>query len=68
MGTSRISHLHSEIHANVARPPGPLLEDPVLRRLLLILVFAVGLTGHSLVAEHSADASVPRHVARGPSG
>jgi N-acetylmuramoyl-L-alanine amidase/Fibronectin type III domain len=39
------------------------LEDPVLRRLLLILVFAVGLTGHSLVAEHSADASVPRHVA-----
>ena len=33
------------------------------RRLLLILVFAVGLTGHSLVAEHSADASVPRHVA-----
>jgi hypothetical protein len=35
----------------------------VLRRLLLILVFAVGLTGHSLVAEHSADASVPRHVA-----
>ena len=40
----------------------------MLRRLLLILVFAVGLTGHSLVAEHSADASVPRHVARGPSG
>jgi N-acetylmuramoyl-L-alanine amidase/Fibronectin type III domain len=39
------------------------LEDPVLRRLLLILVFAVGLTGASLVAEHSADASVPRHVA-----
>ena len=35
----------------------------MLRRLLLILVFAVGLTGHSLVAEHSADASVPRHVA-----
>jgi hypothetical protein len=35
----------------------------VLRRLLLILVFAVGLTGPSLVAEHSADASVPRHVA-----
>jgi N-acetylmuramoyl-L-alanine amidase/Fibronectin type III domain len=39
------------------------LEDPVLRRLLLILVFAVGLTGPSLVAEHPADASVPRHVA-----
>jgi hypothetical protein len=35
----------------------------VLRRLLLILVFAIGLTGHSLAAEHSADASVPRHVA-----
>ena len=35
----------------------------MLRRLLLILFFAVGLTGHSLVAEHSADASVPRHVA-----
>jgi hypothetical protein len=35
----------------------------VLRRLLLILAFAVGLTGPSLVAEHSADASVPRHVA-----
>jgi N-acetylmuramoyl-L-alanine amidase/Fibronectin type III domain len=35
----------------------------VLRRLLLILVFAVGLTGPSLVAEHPADASVPRHVA-----
>jgi len=35
----------------------------VLRRLLLILFFAVGLTGHSLVAEHSADASPPRHVA-----
>jgi hypothetical protein len=35
----------------------------VLRRLLLILVFAVGLTGPGLVAEHSADASVPRHVA-----
>jgi N-acetylmuramoyl-L-alanine amidase/Fibronectin type III domain len=39
------------------------LEDPVLRRLLLILAFAVGLTGPSLVAQHSADASVPRHVA-----
>jgi hypothetical protein len=39
------------------------LEDPVLRRLLLMLVFAIGLTGHSVVAEHSADASVPRHVA-----
>jgi hypothetical protein len=38
------------------------LEDPVLRRLLLILVLAVGLTGTSLVAGHSADA-VPRHVA-----
>jgi hypothetical protein len=35
----------------------------VLRRLLLILVFAVGLTGPGLVGEHSADASVPRHVA-----
>ena len=35
----------------------------MLRRLLLILVFAIGLTGHGLVAEHSADASVPRHVA-----
>ena len=35
----------------------------MLRRLLLILVFAVGLTGPSLFAEHSADASVPRHVA-----
>jgi hypothetical protein len=39
------------------------LEDPVLRRLLLILVFAVGLTGPGLVAEQSAEASVPRHVA-----
>jgi hypothetical protein len=39
------------------------LEDPVLRRLLLILVVAVGLTGPSLVAEQSADASVPRYVA-----
>jgi hypothetical protein len=39
------------------------LEDPVLRRSLLILVFAVGLTGTSVVAEHSADASVTRHVA-----
>jgi hypothetical protein len=39
------------------------LEDPVLRRLLLIIAFAVGLTGTSLIAEHSADASVPRHVA-----
>jgi N-acetylmuramoyl-L-alanine amidase/Fibronectin type III domain len=38
------------------------LEDPVLRRLLLILVFAVGLTGPSLVAEHSAEASPTRHV------
>ena len=35
----------------------------MLRRLLLILVFAVGLTGPGLVVEHSADASVPRHVA-----
>ena len=35
----------------------------MLRRLLLILVFAVGLTGPGLVAEHSADASAPRHVA-----
>ena len=34
----------------------------MLRRLLLILVFAVGLTGSSLVAEHSADAAGPRHV------
>ncbi len=33
----------------------------MLRRLLLILVIAVGLTGPGLVA--SADASVPRHVA-----
>jgi hypothetical protein len=39
------------------------LEDSVLRRLLLILVFALGLTGPGLVAEQSADASVPRHVA-----
>jgi N-acetylmuramoyl-L-alanine amidase/Fibronectin type III domain len=39
------------------------VEDPVLRRLLLILVFAVGLTGSSVVAEQSADASVTRHVA-----
>src|SRR5918994_2877840 len=59
---SRTSHLRSEIHANVTRPPGP-LEDPVLRRLLLILVFAVGLTGPNVVAEQSADASVTRHVA-----
>ena len=35
----------------------------MLRRSLLILVFAVGLAGHSLVAERSADASPPRHVA-----
>ena len=35
----------------------------MLRRLLLILVFAVGLTGPSLVVEHSAEASAPRHVA-----
>ena len=35
----------------------------MLRRLLLILVFAVGLTGFSLVAEQSANASPPRHVA-----
>jgi hypothetical protein len=35
----------------------------VLRRLVLILVFALGLTGPSLVADQSADASVPRHVA-----
>ena len=34
----------------------------MLRRLLLILVFAVGL-GHSLLAEHPTEASVPRHVA-----
>jgi len=39
------------------------VEDPVLRRLLLILVFAVGLTGPGVVAEQSADASVTRHVA-----
>jgi hypothetical protein len=39
------------------------VEDLVLRRLLLILVFAVGLTGPSVVAEQSADASVTRHVA-----
>jgi hypothetical protein len=58
VGTSPISHLRSEIYANVARPPG-LLENPVLRRLLLILVFAVGVTGPSLVAE----AAGPRHVA-----
>ena len=30
---------------------------------LLVLVFVVGLTGPSLVAVHSAEASVPRHVA-----
>lgn len=35
----------------------------MLRRLLLILVFAVGLTGPSVVAEQSADASVTRRVA-----
>jgi N-acetylmuramoyl-L-alanine amidase-like protein/fibronectin type III domain protein len=34
----------------------------VLRRLLLILAFAVGLSGPSLVVEHPAEA-VPRHVA-----
>jgi N-acetylmuramoyl-L-alanine amidase/Fibronectin type III domain len=39
------------------------VEDPVLRRLLLVLVLAVGLTGPSVVAEQSADASVTRHVA-----
>ena len=46
--------------------PGPtwsFLEDLVLRRFLLILVFAVGLTGPSVLAGHSADASVPRRVA-----
>ena len=35
----------------------------MLRRLLLILVFAVGLTGPIVVAEQSADASVTRRVA-----
>ena len=35
----------------------------MLRRLLLILAFAVGLTGPSVVAGHSAEASVPRRVA-----
>jgi hypothetical protein len=35
----------------------------VLRRLLLILVFAVGLTGPIVAAEQSADASVTRRVA-----
>jgi hypothetical protein len=35
----------------------------VLRRLLLILVFAVGLTGPIVLAEQSADASVTRRVA-----
>ena len=35
----------------------------MLRRLVLILVFAVGLTGPSVLAGHSADASVPRRVA-----
>ena len=35
----------------------------MLRRLLLILVFAIGLTGPSMVAERSADASVTRRVA-----
>jgi hypothetical protein len=35
----------------------------VLRGLLLILVFAVGLTGPTVFAGHSADASVPRRVA-----
>ena len=35
----------------------------MLRRLLLIVVIAVGLTGPSVVAEHSADASVTRRVA-----
>ncbi len=34
----------------------------MLRRLLLVLVFAVGLTGPSVI-ERSADASVPRHAA-----
>jgi hypothetical protein len=37
--------------------------DRVLRRLLLILVFAISLTGPIVVVEHSADASVPRRVA-----
>ena len=35
----------------------------MLRRLLLILVFAVGLTGPIVAAEQSADASVTRRVA-----
>ena len=35
----------------------------MLRRFVLILVFAVGLTGPSVFAGHSADASVPRRVA-----
>ena len=35
----------------------------MLRRLLLVLVFAVGLTSPSVVAEQSADASVTRRVA-----
>jgi hypothetical protein len=39
------------------------VEDRVLRRLLLILVFAISLTGPIVVVEHSADASVPRRVA-----
>ena len=34
----------------------------MLRRVLLFLVVSVGLTGPSLIAEHSADASVPRRV------
>jgi hypothetical protein len=38
----------------------------VLRRFLLILVFVVGLTGPSLVADHSADASPPSNVGTRP--
>jgi hypothetical protein len=34
----------------------------VVRRLLLILAFAVGLAGSSVLAGHSADASIPRRV------
>ena len=35
----------------------------MLRRFLLILVVTVGLTGPTVLVEHSADASVPRRVA-----
>ena len=35
----------------------------MFRRLLLILVFVVGLTGPSVVVEQSASASVPRRLA-----